>query len=97
MSSKPAEMERLQKILSQGGIASRRASEQLMREGRVTVNGTVIRELGSKADPNRDDIRVDGRRVKLPEHHRYILLNKPRGFATPRSDPKKRQTVLDLI
>ena len=57
-------MERLQKILSQAGVASRRASEQLMRDGRVTVNGQTVRQLGTKADPVRDDIRVDGRRVK---------------------------------
>jgi len=89
--------ERLQKILSQAGIASRRASEQLMLDGRVTVNGTTMRELGTKADPGRDDIRVDGRRVKLPERHRYILLNKPPGYVTTRSDPHKRPTVIDLI
>src|SRR4051794_4353273 len=65
-------VERLQKILSQAGVASRRASEQLMLDGRVTVNGATIRELGTKADPSRDDIRVDGRRVKLPERHRYL-------------------------
>src|SRR5579872_2618744 len=90
-------MDRLQKILSQAGIASRRASEQLMLEGRVTVNGNTIRELGTKADASVDDIRVDGRRIKLPERHRYILLNKPRGFVTTRSDPEKRPTVLDLL
>ena len=90
-------MDRLQKILSQAGIASRRASEQLMLEGRVTVNGTTVRELGSKADPSHDDIRVDGRRVKLPERHRYVLLNKPRGYVTTRSDPEKRRTVMDLL
>ena len=89
--------ERLQKILSQAGVASRRASEQLMLDGRVTVNGTTMRELGTKADPARDDIRVDGRRVKLPERHRYILLNKPRGYVTTRSDPHQRPTVIDLI
>jgi 23S rRNA pseudouridine2605 synthase len=89
--------ERLQKILSQAGIASRRASEQLMLEGRVTVNGTTVRELGTKADPAHDDIRVDGRRVKVPEHHRYLLLNKPRGYVTTRSDPQRRRTVLDLM
>ena len=66
-------MERLQKILSQAGVASRRASEQLMLDGRVTVNGTTVRELGTKADPARDDIRVDGRRIKLAERHRYLL------------------------
>lgn len=90
-------VERLQKILSHAGVASRRASEQLMLEGRVTVNGATIRELGTKADPAHDDIRVDGRRVKLPDRHRYLLLNKPRGYLTTRSDPQKRPTVIDLI
>jgi len=90
-------MERLQKILSQAGVASRRASEQLMLEGRVQVNGATVRELGSKADPARDDIRVDGRRVKVVDRHRYLLLNKPRGYVTTRSDPQRRQTVIDLI
>ena len=93
----PVIVERLQKILSQAGVASRRASERLMLEGRVTVNGTTIRELGTKADPARDDIRVDGRRIKLSEHHRYLLLNKPRGYVTTRSDPQKRPTVIDLV
>jgi 23S rRNA pseudouridine2605 synthase len=90
-------MERLQKILSQAGIASRRASEQLMLDGRVTVNGVAIRELGTKADPAVDDIRVDGRRVKVIENHRYLLLNKPRGYVTTRSDPQRRPTVIDLL
>jgi 23S rRNA pseudouridine2605 synthase len=90
-------MERLQKILSQAGVASRRASEQMMLDGRVTVNGVTILELGTKADPSRDDIRVDGRRVKIVEHHRYLLLNKPRGYVTTRSDPQRRPTVLDLL
>jgi 23S rRNA pseudouridine2605 synthase len=89
-------MDRLQKILSQAGVASRRASEQLMLEGRVTVNGATIRELGSKAELT-DDIRVDGRRVKFPDHHVYLLLNKPRGYVTTRSDPERRPTVLDLV
>src|SRR5207237_1042301 len=90
-------VERLQKILSQAGIASRRASEQLMLEGRVTVNGTTVRELGTKADASSDDIRVDGRRITVPERHRYLLLNKPRGYVTTRSDPERRPTVIDLL
>jgi 23S rRNA pseudouridine2605 synthase len=89
--------ERLQKILSQAGVASRRASEQLMLEGRVTVNGQTIRQLGTKADAAHDDIRVDGRRIRLPERHIYILLNKPKGYVTTRSDPQRRPTVIDLI
>jgi len=90
-------VERLQKILSRAGIASRRASEGLMIEGRVSVNGTTVRELGSKADPEHDDIRVDGRRIRLPDRHRYLLLNKPRGYVTTRSDPQERPTVIDLV
>jgi 23S rRNA pseudouridine2605 synthase len=90
-------MERLQKILSQAGIASRRASERLMLEGRVTVNGATIRELGTKADPVHDDIRVDGRRIVRQETRRYLLLNKPRGYVTTRSDPQQRPTVIDLL
>ena len=88
---------RLQKIMSAAGIASRRAAEKLITEGRVTVNGTAVTELGSKADPETDDIRVDERRVKRAQRHRYLLLNKPRGYVTTRSDPEKRRTVLDLL
>jgi pseudouridine synthase len=90
-------MERLQKILSQAGVASRRAAEQLMLDGRVTVNGATIRELGTKADVTHDDIRVDGRRVKTAEPTRHLLLNKPRGYMTTRSDPERRPTVIDLL
>jgi pseudouridine synthase len=90
-------MIRLQKILSQAGVSSRRAAEKLMAEGRVSVNGKTIFELGTKADPAKDDIRVDGRRIKSAERPRYILLNKPRGFVTTRSDEKRRKTVLDLL
>jgi 23S rRNA pseudouridine2605 synthase len=90
-------MDRLQKILSHAGISSRRAAETLIAEGRVTVNGKTVREMGTKADPARDDIRVDGRRVKGPERLRYILLYKPPGYVTTRSDPQRRRTVMDLI
>jgi len=89
--------QRLQKILSQAGIASRRAAERLIADGRVSVNGETVREMGVKADPTVDDIRVDGRRVKSAERPRYILLNKPKGYVTTRSDPQRRSTVLDLV
>jgi pseudouridine synthase len=88
---------RLQKILSQAGIASRRAAEKLIAEGRVAVNGQTVREMGTKADPSADDIRVDGRRLKGPERLRYLLLNKPPGYVTTRSDPQRRPTVVDLL
>jgi len=90
-------MQRLQKVLSQAGIASRRAAEKLIAEGRVSVNGATVREMGVKADPTVDDIRVDGRRVKSAERPRYILLNKPKGYVTTRSDPQRRPTVIDLV
>ncbi len=88
---------RLQKILSTAGVASRRASEQMILEGRITVNGAVVRTLGTKADPAMDDIRVDGRRIKTDIRHRYIVLYKPKGYVTTRSDPEGRRTVMDLI
>lgn len=68
-----------------------------MIEGRVTVNGETIRELGTKADLATDDIRVDGRRIKVSERHRYVLLNKPKGYVTTRSDPERRSTVMELL
>jgi pseudouridine synthase len=88
---------RLQKIISAAGIASRRAAEKLISEGRVTVNGRTVTELGTKADPEIDEIRVDDRRVKGAQQHRYFLLNKPRGYVTTRSDPERRPTVLELL
>jgi 23S rRNA pseudouridine2605 synthase len=88
---------RLQKIISAAGVASRRAAEKLIEEGRVQVNGATVTELGTKADPDTDDIRVDERRIKQPQRQRYLLLNKPRGYVTTRSDPEHRPTVLDLL
>ena len=89
--------ERLQKIISAAGVASRRAAEVLIQEGRVTVNGAIVNRLGSRADPSGDDIRVDGRRVSVSKRRRYFLLNKPRGYVTTRHDPQGRRTVLDLL
>jgi 23S rRNA pseudouridine2605 synthase len=90
-------MERLQKILSAAGVASRRTAETLITQGRVSFNGATVTELGTKADPAADDIRVDGRRLKAPRRTHYILLNKPRGYITSRSDPQHRPTVIDLL
>jgi 23S rRNA pseudouridine2605 synthase len=89
--------ERLQKILSRAGIASRRAAEQIMAEGRITVNGETVREPGTKADLATDDVRVDGVRVKPPLTPVYLVLNKPKGVVTTRNDPERRQTVMDLV
>jgi 23S rRNA pseudouridine2605 synthase len=88
--------ERLQKLLARAGLASRRGAEEYLRAGRVTVNGTVA-GLGDKADPASDAIKVDGRRLRLPAGHRYLLLNKPRGYLVTRSDPEGRPTVYDLL
>lgn len=89
--------QRLQKILSAAGVASRRLSEELILQGRVTVNGETVRELGTKADPEHDEIKVDGRRIKAEQRKRYVLLYKPRGYITTRSDPEGRPTVMDLV
>lgn len=89
--------ERLQKILSAAGVASRRASEQMILEGRVMVNGETVRALGTKADPAKDAIKVDGRRIKTDVVHRYIVVYKPKGYVTTRKDPEGRRTVMDLI
>lgn len=87
---------RLQKLISEAGVASRRAAEQLILDGRVMVNGTAVRELGTRADPDEDDVRVDGRRLPKPTR-RYILMNKPRGYVSTRSDPEGRPTVIELL
>jgi 23S rRNA pseudouridine2605 synthase len=91
------QVERLQKIIAHAGFASRREAETMIREGRVTVNGKVVTELGSKADPLRDHIKVDGKLITRAETHRYILLNKPREVMTTVEDPQGRRTVIDLV
>ena len=89
--------ERLQKILSRAGVASRRKAEELILEGRVTVNGKTVTELGSKADFARDHIKVDGRLLRAPKHNVYIALNKPKNCVTTVSDPEGRETVMHLM
>jgi 23S rRNA pseudouridine2605 synthase len=89
--------ERLQKIIAAAGIASRRKAEELITSGRVVVNGQVVTELGSKADPDQDHIRVDGKLLQGPERFVYVALNKPKGYVTTVSDEKKRPTVMDLV
>lgn len=89
--------ERLQKILSGAGVTSRRKAEQLILEGRVAVNGKVVTELGTKADIERDYIKVDGKLVREPARHVYIALYKPDCVVSTASDPQRRTTVLDLL
>lgn len=93
----PAKLERLQKILAQAGVASRRHAEELITEGRVQVNGQVVTTLGSKADAARDHIRVDGKLLHGAERLRYFVLNKPRGYVTTVSDPEGRPTVMEFF
>ncbi len=87
---------RLQRFLAQAGVASRRKSEELMKAGKVKVNGKVVRELGTRVDPRRDKVHYGGRRV-LPEEHVWVLLNKPDGTVSTVSDPEGRPTVMDVI
>lgn len=89
-------LERLQKVMAAAGVASRRASEELIAEGRVTVNGEVA-ELGRKVDPTSDDVRVDGERINTDPDKVYVLLNKPQGVVTTVDDPEGRPTVVDLV
>ena len=88
---------RLQKIIADAGITSRRKAEELILQGRVAVNGQIVAELGSKADPARDHIKVDGRLLRQPRHHLYLLLNKPPGYVSTVSDPQRRPTVVSLV
>jgi 23S rRNA pseudouridine2605 synthase len=90
-------LERLQKIIAAAGIASRRNAEELIAQGRVKVNGQIVTELGTKADLERDHIKVDGKLLHGPERLIYLLLNKPKGFVTTVTDPERRPTVMDLV
>lgn len=89
--------ERLQKILAGAGVASRRAAERLIADGRVSVNGVVVQVLGTRADAAADDIRVDGRRIRQTVERRYLLLNKPTGVVSTRADPQGRPTVIQMV
>src|SRR4051794_6248986 len=88
--------ERVQKILARAGVASRRAAERLIADGRVRVNGRIVTELGSKADTIKDRVEVDGKRV-VAEHPVYYVLHKPREVVTTLDDPEKRENVAQLM
>src|SRR5690606_36257528 len=96
--SPPGQLERLQKALARAGVASRRAAEQMIVDGRVRVNDNVIKELGTKIDPGRDLVRVDGRLIHVTpanaQEKVYFLLNKPPGFLTTTKDDRGRRTVM---
>ena len=89
--------ERLQKLIAAAGIASRRAAERLITSGRVTVNGAPVTELGARADPVSDDVRVDGRPLDIPLAFTYLALHKPAGVVTTAADERGRPTVIDLL
>jgi 23S rRNA pseudouridine2605 synthase len=89
--------QRLQKIIAAAGVASRRKAEELILAGRVQLNGQTVTELGTRADPAHDHIRVDGKLLHGPERPRYYAVNKPKGYVTTASDPEGRPTVMDLI
>src|SRR5262245_5636169 len=89
--------ERLQKILAHAGVASRRKAEAIIQEGRVSVNGRVVAELGTRVDPSADVIKVDGKRIRMESRHVYVLLNKPLNVMSTSSDPEQRPTVMDYV
>ncbi|MEM4724088.1 MAG: pseudouridine synthase, partial [Candidatus Hadarchaeum sp.] len=90
-------MERLHKVLARAGVASRRKCEELIAAGRVRVNGEIVSKLGSKVDPERDRIEVDGKAITLPRKHTYLMLHKPIGYVCTAHDPQGRPTIMDLI
>ncbi|MGH7254080.1 MAG: pseudouridine synthase, partial [Nitrospiraceae bacterium] len=93
----PAAAVRLQKVIASSGLASRRKAEAMIAQGRVTVNGKVVRELGSRVDPARDHVKVNGRHLEPGLPHVYVMLNKPKGFVSSLSDPEGRPTVKNLL
>lgn len=95
--SEETEGVRLQKVLAAAGVASRRASEILIEEGRVEVNGQVVTEQGRRVNPDRDQIRVDGSRIPPPRRHQYLVLNKPRGVVSTMDDPEGRPTLSEYL
>jgi 23S rRNA pseudouridine2605 synthase len=88
---------RLQKVLAAAGVASRRACEVMISEGRVEVNGRLVTEQGLRVDPERDVIRIDGSRIPPPRRHAYLVLNKPRGVVSTLADPEGRRTLADFV
>lgn len=90
-------LERLQKILAAAGVASRRRAEELIAAGRVTLNGVKVTEQGTKADAERDEICVDGKRIERAQKLQYFLVNKPKGYVTTVKDPEGRKTVMELL
>lgn len=96
-SAEPQSGDRLQKIIAAAGLASRRKAEEIILAGRVQINGKVVTELGTKADPAHDHIRVDGKLLQGPERLRYFMLNKPKGYVTTSSDPQGRHTVMEFF
>src|SRR5207248_1609654 len=89
--------ERLQKIIAHAGYASRREAEAMMRAGRITLNGRVVTELGTRADPERDHIKVDGKLITRAEEHRYIIIYKPKEVMTTVEDPQDRRRGEQLV
>ena len=95
--SEPATTERLQKFLARAGVASRRAAEEIIRAGRVAVNGQVVTEMGVKVDPDRDEVKLDGRAVKAQATLVTVMLHKPSGYVCTTRDPEGRRMVTDLL
>jgi 23S rRNA pseudouridine2605 synthase len=88
---------RLNKFLSHCGVASRRSAEELIKQGRIEINGTVVTELGTRVDPTKDKVAVDGEVIRLPERYLYVVLNKPKDTITTVKDDRGRRTVMDLV